>query len=327
MAAYCAADQNKFWEMHDALFTNNRDVEEQGSFAPRRLQQIAEGLGLDMAAFNSCISTGKYKDQVDQDFADAQAAGINGTPFYVITYTVNGETKTDTIEGAQPFAIFQQKLDAALAAAGANRTSWDIKGRRIKSASFLFSRGLPGSYFPKSDSTHTISGATARPAGNCPPGSLDLQQAADREPTRITPPAAVISFIIGCGDDRVQLGRQQADPALVNQDYQGSRTIRRRPGWTQMPARRSRPGYGFDRQQAVIAAQAVLDGAQDRQRADAEQQRSGQESAHEFAGRASAGLGVLVKRRSRICPSAWKSILNPCHHSPSNAPIKRRPAQ
>ena len=119
MAAYCAADQNKFWEMHDALFTNNRDVEEQGSFAPRRLQQIAEGLGLDMAAFNSCISTGKYKDQVDQDFADAQAAGINGTPFYVITYTVNGETKTETIEGAQPFAIFQQKLDAALAAAGA----------------------------------------------------------------------------------------------------------------------------------------------------------------------------------------------------------------
>jgi protein-disulfide isomerase len=118
-AAYCAADQNKFWQMHDALFSNNRDVEEQGSFAPRRLQEIAQSIGLDMSAFNSCISSGKYQNQVNQDFQDAKIAGITGTPFFVITYTANGQTKTDTIDGAQPFSAFQQKLDAALAAAGA----------------------------------------------------------------------------------------------------------------------------------------------------------------------------------------------------------------
>ncbi len=119
MAAYCAADQNKFWEMHDALFTNNRDVEEQGSFTSRRLQEIAQSVGLDMTAFNSCYSNNKYQNQVLQDFNDARAAGITGTPFFVITYTANGETKTDTIDGAQAFSVFQQKLDAALAAAGA----------------------------------------------------------------------------------------------------------------------------------------------------------------------------------------------------------------
>ncbi len=119
MAAYCAADQNKFWEMHDALFTNNRDVEEQGSFTSRRLQEIAQSVGLDMTAFNSCYSNNKHQNQVLQDFNDARAAGITGTPFFVITYTANGETKTDTIDGAQDFSIFQQKLDAALAAAGA----------------------------------------------------------------------------------------------------------------------------------------------------------------------------------------------------------------
>ncbi len=119
MASYCAADQNKFWEMHDALFANNRDVEEQGSFTIRRLQEIAQSVGLDMSAYNSCISSGKYQKQVDQDFQDARTAGINGTPFFVITYTVNGETKTDTIDGAQPFSAFQQKLDAALTAVGA----------------------------------------------------------------------------------------------------------------------------------------------------------------------------------------------------------------
>ncbi len=119
MAAYCASDQNKYWQMHDALFTNNRDVEEQGSFTIRRLQEIAQSVGLDMNAYNSCMSSNKYLDQVNKDFNDAMAAGITGTPFFVISYTVNGQTKTETIDGAQPFSAFQQKLDAALAAAGA----------------------------------------------------------------------------------------------------------------------------------------------------------------------------------------------------------------
>ena len=119
MAAYCAADQNKFWQMHDALFASNRDVEEQGSFTISRLQKIASSVGLDMNAYNSCMSSNKYLAQTQTDFQDAQNAGIQGTPFFVIKYTVNGKEKTDTIDGAQPFAVFQQKLDAALAAAGA----------------------------------------------------------------------------------------------------------------------------------------------------------------------------------------------------------------
>ncbi|HTP00636.1 MAG TPA: thioredoxin domain-containing protein [Anaerolineales bacterium] len=119
MAAYCAADQNKYWQMHDALFVNNLDVEEQGAFSTKRLQAIAQNIGLDMTAYNSCMSGNKYLDQATQDFNDAQAAGITGTPFFVISYTVNGQPKTDTIDGAQAFSVFQQKLDAALAAAGA----------------------------------------------------------------------------------------------------------------------------------------------------------------------------------------------------------------
>ena len=113
-AAYCAGDQNKFWEMHDALFTNNRDVEDQGSFTDRRLKAIAESVGLDMNAFNECYDSGKYEDQVQQDFTDAQDAGITGTPFFVMTYKVNGETQTETINGAQPINEFQQKIEAAL---------------------------------------------------------------------------------------------------------------------------------------------------------------------------------------------------------------------
>ena len=117
-AAYCAADQGKFWEMHDALFANvlGEDV---GSFTDRRLTAIAESVGLDMNEFNDCYGSGKYADQVQQDFADGQAAGINGTPGFLITYTVNGETQTRTISGAQPFSEFQVQLEAILNEIGA----------------------------------------------------------------------------------------------------------------------------------------------------------------------------------------------------------------
>ena len=113
-AAYCAGDQGKFWEMQAALFANNRDVEDQGSFTDRRLAAIAESAGLDMTAFNDCYSSGKFADRVQQDFDDATAAGIQGTPYFVLTYKVNGEVKTETIDGAQPIDVFQQKIEAAL---------------------------------------------------------------------------------------------------------------------------------------------------------------------------------------------------------------------
>ena len=114
-AAYCAGDQGKFWEMHDALFENNRDVEDQGSFTSRRLTAIAETVaGLDMAEYQDCYDSGKYEDRVAEDFTEGIAVGLEGTPYFVITYTVNGVTKTDTINGAEPFSSFQVKLEAIL---------------------------------------------------------------------------------------------------------------------------------------------------------------------------------------------------------------------
>jgi len=117
-AAYCAGDQNKFWEMHTALFLNNRDVENQGSFSDRRLVAIAQAVGLDLTAFNDCYDSGKYKKRVQQDADDfATVAGEpqnQGTPFFAITYKVNGETKTETINGAQPISEFQRIIEAAL---------------------------------------------------------------------------------------------------------------------------------------------------------------------------------------------------------------------
>jgi protein-disulfide isomerase len=120
LAAYCAGDQDKFWDMHAHLFANALG-EDVGSFTDRRLKSIAETTGLDMAAFNSCYDNGKYLDRVQQDFEDGQAANITGTPGFLVTYTVNGETKTKLIEGAQPFTTFQQELEAVLNEIGAQQ--------------------------------------------------------------------------------------------------------------------------------------------------------------------------------------------------------------
>ena len=119
LAAYCAGDQNKFWEMHAHLFANVLG-EDAGSFTDRRLQAIAEKAGLNLDEFNSCYGSGKYEDRVQQDLEDGQAAGITGTPGFLVTYTVNGETKTKLIEGAQPFSTFQQELEAILNEIGAS---------------------------------------------------------------------------------------------------------------------------------------------------------------------------------------------------------------
>lgn len=112
-AAYCAEDQNKFWEMHDVLFANILG-EDAGSFTDERLATLAGKAGLDLNTFNDCFSSGKYKDRVQQDYADAIASGVQGTPSFLVTYTVNGQTKTKLIEGAQSFTAFQQELDTIL---------------------------------------------------------------------------------------------------------------------------------------------------------------------------------------------------------------------
>lgn len=116
-AAYCAGDQEKFWEMHDILFANQTG-ENVGAFTDRRIEAFAEKIGLNMDDFNSCLDSGKYADTVEQDGKDGLLAGIQATPSFVLTYTVNGETKTKIIEGAQPFTTFQQEIEAALAEMG-----------------------------------------------------------------------------------------------------------------------------------------------------------------------------------------------------------------
>jgi protein-disulfide isomerase len=114
MSMYCAADQGKFWEMHDGLFANDLG-EDVGSFTRARLRLIAEKAGLNLDEFDACLSSEKYLEQANRDYQDGMAAGVNGTPSFLLTYTVNGEVRQKLIEGAQPFSVFQAEIEAILA--------------------------------------------------------------------------------------------------------------------------------------------------------------------------------------------------------------------
>jgi protein-disulfide isomerase len=110
-AAYCAGDQNKFWEMQATIFAN-QGLE---ALSDRRLAAFAESVGLNMNDYNSCYNSNKYADLVEQNVADGLAAEAKATPSFIMTYQVGGETKTKLIQGAQPYAVFVQEIEAILA--------------------------------------------------------------------------------------------------------------------------------------------------------------------------------------------------------------------
>jgi protein-disulfide isomerase len=84
-ASMCANEQGKFWEMHATLYANSE--ENQGAFRSNRLQAMAQNIGLDMNAFNSCFNANKYKADIQADFDLGQKMGVSGTP----TVFVNGQ--------------------------------------------------------------------------------------------------------------------------------------------------------------------------------------------------------------------------------------------
>jgi protein-disulfide isomerase len=113
VATHCAEDQGKFWEMHDRLFDNQRAIEP--------LKGLAEALGLDVVVFESCMGSEKYGEAVRKDMAEAQKAGVSGTPSFVLGRTDPADSSKvkgiSFIRGAQQFAAFKTEIEKALAEA------------------------------------------------------------------------------------------------------------------------------------------------------------------------------------------------------------------
>src|SRR3989344_5308544 len=77
-AAECAGEQNKYWEMHNKLFESGVE----GGVATFKV--YAKDLGLDTGKFDTCLDSGKTASEVKKDMQDGSAAGISGTPGFII---------------------------------------------------------------------------------------------------------------------------------------------------------------------------------------------------------------------------------------------------
>ena len=101
-AARCAGEQDKFWEYHDQLFANQKRQDPEG------LMDDARALKLDEPKFAACLSSGRYKQQIDQDVQMGSRAGIEATPGFYINDTF--------VNGAQPPEVYEHIVDQKLAA-------------------------------------------------------------------------------------------------------------------------------------------------------------------------------------------------------------------
>ncbi|MBT8396745.1 MAG: thioredoxin domain-containing protein, partial [Gemmatimonadetes bacterium] len=99
-ASLCADEQGLFWEMHDAMFENQRALQ------PDQLKDLARTVDLDGREFDICLDSNRYLDEVQKDLEDGRAVGITGTPMIFI----NGRA----VSGAKPYEEFAEIIEDEL---------------------------------------------------------------------------------------------------------------------------------------------------------------------------------------------------------------------
>ena len=107
MGTECAAEQDMFWEFHDAIFDNWTDGRQSG-FRMSWLRDTAEGLDMNTAEFEECIRSGRAFNRVRASQLDGMGRGINSTP----SVFVNG-TRVD----GGSYELYRRAIEDALAEA------------------------------------------------------------------------------------------------------------------------------------------------------------------------------------------------------------------
>ena len=105
-AAECAAEEGKFWPMHDRLYAGQQEWRKNGAPTPV-YERYAKELGLDAVRFAACLSDARTEPRTRRATDAATRLGIRATP----TFAIDGQG----IEGALPLDVFQKVLRERLA--------------------------------------------------------------------------------------------------------------------------------------------------------------------------------------------------------------------
>lgn len=110
IAANCAGQQDKYWDMHNYLFSNQSNLNEEGYL------KFAEDNKLDIAKYKACLSDEGQKKEIEKDMQDGQKYGVRGTPSFFVGKTGTGKELTGVyIRGARPYTVFKTEIDKLLA--------------------------------------------------------------------------------------------------------------------------------------------------------------------------------------------------------------------
>jgi protein-disulfide isomerase len=103
-ASHCAEAQDRYWPMHDVMFSNQDKLDIDG------LKKLASGVaGMNQAKFDACLDSGEMTDTVTSNERAGEVVGVSGTPHFF----VNGRS----LDGAQPYEEFKKAIDRELARA------------------------------------------------------------------------------------------------------------------------------------------------------------------------------------------------------------------
>jgi len=112
IAAECADEEGKFWEYHDLLFERQKQWSGLSSINVNdKFEQFASDIELNFDAFDSCLGSAYFADEVNKDYLDGITYGVTGTPTFFIGNEKEGYME---VSGAQPFAVFKQSIDRQL---------------------------------------------------------------------------------------------------------------------------------------------------------------------------------------------------------------------
>jgi protein-disulfide isomerase len=103
-SVHCANEQGKFWEMRDMLFKNSK-------LQDSDLRNYAEQVDLDLTAFDSCLASDHYMNEMDKDSAEAKRVGITGTPSFVLGKPQGDKLSGKLVVGAQPLNVFKAAIE------------------------------------------------------------------------------------------------------------------------------------------------------------------------------------------------------------------------
>jgi len=106
IAAECAGQQNKYWEMHSKLF-ETQEVWSGLENTEDTYNGYAKEIGLNLTKYTACIGEQSIKDEIMTDRSDGTAAGASGTP----TLFINGMI----VRGVpQSYDQFKQYLESQI---------------------------------------------------------------------------------------------------------------------------------------------------------------------------------------------------------------------